>query len=91
MPVQEPHIRVNIHHAKTHLSELIAAAENGEEVIIVRAGRPAVKLASVGESTAEPARKPRQTMIGAGIGKLWMADDFDSPATNLEMQRLFEG
>jgi prevent-host-death family protein len=31
---------VNIHHAKTHLSQLIAQAENGEEVIIARNGKP---------------------------------------------------
>ena len=80
-------MEVNIHHAKTHLSKLIAAAENGEEVIIARAGKPAVKLVLV----PEPARKSRQSMIGAGIGKLWLADDFDSPATNREIQRLFEG
>lgn len=29
-------MEVNIHHAKTHLSKLIAAAEAGEEVIIAR-------------------------------------------------------
>jgi prevent-host-death family protein len=80
-------MEVNVHHAKTHLSKLIAAAESGEEVIIARAGKPAVKLVLV----PEPARKSRQSMIGAGIGKLWMADDFDSPETNLEIQRLFEG
>lgn len=33
---------VNIHHAKTHLSRLIAQAENGEEVIIARNGKPVV-------------------------------------------------
>jgi prevent-host-death family protein len=80
-------VEVNVHHAKTHLSKLIAAAENGEEIIIARAGKPAVKLVLV----SEPARKSRQSMIGAGIGKLWMAEDFDSPATDLEIQRLFEG
>lgn len=80
-------MEVNLHDAKTHLSKLIAAAENGEEVIIARAGKPAVKLVVV----AEPARRSRESMIGAGVGKLWMAEDFDSPATNLEVQRLFEG
>jgi prevent-host-death family protein len=80
-------MEVNVHDAKTHLSKLIAAAENGEEVIIARAGKPAVKLVLV----TEPARRSRQSMIGAGVGKLWMAEDFDSAATNLEIQRLFEG
>ncbi|MBU1271203.1 MAG: type II toxin-antitoxin system Phd/YefM family antitoxin, partial [Alphaproteobacteria bacterium] len=33
---------VTVHHAKTHLSKLIAAAERGEEVVIARGDKPAV-------------------------------------------------
>jgi prevent-host-death family protein len=40
-------MEVNIHHAKTNLSRLILKAEAGEEVIIARAGKPAVKLVPV--------------------------------------------
>ena len=80
-------MEVNVHHAKTHLSRLIAAAESGEEVIIARAGKPAVKLVLV----TPPARKSRKHMLGSGIGKLWVADDWDSDETNLAIQKLFEG
>lgn len=80
-------MEVNIHHAKTHLSKLIAAAESGDEIIIARAGKPAVKLVVVSGDV----RKPRKTMFGAGVGKMWMADDFDSPVVDMELQRLFEG
>ena len=80
-------MEVNVHHAKTHLSKLIAAAESGEEVIIARAGKPAVKLVLV----TPPARKSRKHMFGSGIGKLWVADDWDSDETNLAIQKLFEG
>ncbi len=80
-------MEVNTHYAKTNLSKLIAAAESGEEVIIARAGKPAVKLVVV----PERAKRPRKQMPGAGIGKIWMADDFDSPATEREVARLFEG
>lgn len=79
-------MEVNIHHAKTNLSKLIAAAESGEEVIIARNGKPAVKLVVV----APPARKSRKHLIGSGIGKLWMAEDAFSPETDLEIQKLFE-
>jgi prevent-host-death family protein len=79
-------MEVNVHHAKTHLSKLIAAAESGEEVIIARAGKPAVKLVIVPQT----ARKSRKDMLGAGIGKIWMADDAFSPETDLEIQKLFE-
>src|ERR1700679_2410802 len=37
-------MEVNVHQAKTQLSKLIAAVEGGEEVIIARNGKPAVKL-----------------------------------------------
>ena len=80
-------MEVNIHHAKTNLSKLIAAAESGEEVIIARNGKPAVKLVLV----TPPARKSRKHLRGSGIGKIWTADDWDSEETNLAIQKLFEG
>lgn len=36
--------QVNVHEAKTHLSELLARAEAGEEIVIARAGVPVVRL-----------------------------------------------
>jgi molybdopterin/thiamine biosynthesis adenylyltransferase len=30
-------------------------------------------------------------MLGAGIGKIWIADDWDSDETNLAIQKMFEG
>jgi prevent-host-death family protein len=75
-------MEINIHDAKTNLSKLIQKAENGEEVIIARAGKPAVKLVPV------PAR-PRRRIIGSAKGKVWISDDFDSPETNTEIEDLF--
>jgi prevent-host-death family protein len=80
-------MEVNIQHAKTNFSKLIAAAESGEEVIIARNGKPAVKLVLV----TPPVRKSRKHLRGSGIGKLWVADDWDSDETNLAIQKLFEG
>jgi prevent-host-death family protein len=73
---------VNMHEAKTHLSQLVDRALAGEEVVIGRAGKPAVRLVPV-EETAEP-RKP-----GALRGRIWMAPDFDEPLPP-DVQRLFE-
>jgi hypothetical protein len=56
-------------------------------VIIARAGKPAVKLVLV----TPPARKSRKHLSGSGIGKIWIADDWDSDETNLAIQKLFEG
>ncbi len=75
-------MEINIHDAKTNLSKLIQKAENGEEVIIARAGKPAVKLVPV------PAR-PRRRIIGSAKGKVWISDDFNSPETNKEIEDLF--
>lgn len=36
--------KVNIHEAKTTLSQLVEAAEAGEKVILARAGRPVAQL-----------------------------------------------
>lgn len=79
-------MEVNIHHAKTYLSKLIAAVESGEEVIIARNGKPAVRLVQV----APPVHKSRKHMRGSGIGKLWMADDAFSDETELMIQQMFE-
>lgn len=42
---------VNMHEAKSKLSKLIVAAEAGDEVIIARRGKPAVKLVPVTSKT----------------------------------------
>jgi prevent-host-death family protein len=62
----------NIHEAKSQLSKLIEAALSGDDVIIQRAGKPAVRLVPY----AEPV-KPR--VPGAWKGQVRMARDFDEP------------
>jgi prevent-host-death family protein len=37
-------VTVNVHEAKTRLSELLAKVEGGEEVTIARAGKPVARL-----------------------------------------------
>ena len=65
-------IEVNIHEAKTQLSRLIARVEQGEEVVIARAGEPVVKLVRAD-------RSKRHRNLGEYVGKIWIADDFDAP------------
>jgi prevent-host-death family protein len=76
---------VNIHAAKTNLSKLIQKAEAGEEVVIARNGKPAVKLTPV---AAPPAKREKGSWLGSLRGQIWMADDFDAP--NEEIGRLME-
>jgi prevent-host-death family protein len=76
---------VNIHAAKTNLSKLIERAEAGEEIVIARNGKPAVKLTPV---EAPPAKREKGSWLGSLRGQIWMADDFDAP--NEEIGRLME-
>lgn len=50
----EPPIQVNVHTARTTLSDLILRAEAGEEVIIARRGKPAVRLVPVAARPPRP-------------------------------------
>ena len=70
-------VKVGVHEAKTTLSKLLAAAEAGEEVIILRGKRPAVKLVPVGDRA-----------WGRYEGALRVPRDFDAPDADLEA--LFE-
>ena len=45
---------INMHAAKTHLSDLVKRAQAGEEVIIARDGEPAVKLVPLDTNTPAP-------------------------------------
>ena len=40
-------VTVNVHHARTHLSEPLRRVESGESVVIARAGRPIAELRPV--------------------------------------------
>jgi prevent-host-death family protein len=63
---------VNMHEAKTTLSRLVSAALAGDEVILAKAGKPALRLVPV-----EAKKKPRK--LGIWKCKVKLADDFDAP------------
>jgi prevent-host-death family protein len=48
---------VGLFEAKTHLSELIARAERGEEVIITRHNRPVARLVPIADSGSDAAAR----------------------------------
>lgn len=70
-------IHVNIHEAKTHLSELLQRVMNGEEIIIAKSGRPVARLLPY-----QPAPEPRQPGNDAGL--VTIAPDFDAPLAEFE-------
>ena len=65
-------MQVNIHDAKTRLSQLLSRAEGGEEIIIARAGRPVARLIAMREKTV-------MRIAGTAKGKVGMESDFDEP------------
>ncbi len=61
-----------MHEAKTRLSELVAAAERGDEVIIARGGTPVVQLVPVAVRYAP-------VQLGVLAGEIDIGEDFDDP------------
>jgi antitoxin (DNA-binding transcriptional repressor) of toxin-antitoxin stability system len=78
-------MQVNSQYAEDHFADLLSAVDAGQEVEISRPDKPAVRLTLV--SSAAPAS--RKGMFGSGKGKLWVADNWDSPETNEQIARLF--
>lgn len=57
---------VNIHEAKTHLSKLLERVENGETIVIARAGKPVAELQPV---------KPKVDIVWGGLADLIEYDE----------------
>jgi prevent-host-death family protein len=70
-------IKVNIHEAKTQLSQLLQRVMNGEEVVIAKSDKPIARLVPY---TSAP--EPR--MPGNDAGKIRIAPDFDEPLPEFE-------
>jgi prevent-host-death family protein len=61
--------QVNMHFAKTHLSRLVERVEEGEEVVISRAGKPVARLVPM------PRKKPGKRKLGGWEGKFRVPSD----------------
>jgi prevent-host-death family protein len=66
--------KVNIHHAKTHLSRLIEDVANGIEVTIAKGGKPMAMLVPLRRD--DTPRRP-----GLLKGKLKISDEFERAAS----------
>lgn len=63
--------RVGMHDAKTHLSQLVERALEGEEIVLTRRGEPAVRL------VPERHGKGFASLAGVWRGQVRIAEDFD--------------
>jgi prevent-host-death family protein len=75
-------MQVNMHEAKSRLSDLARKVHAGERVVIARAGKPYVEL--VPFTAREAPREP-----GGYEDEIWIAPDFDE--TPIEVVQAFEG
>ena len=75
--------QVNIHDAKTHLSQLVERVEGGEEIIIARAGRPVARLSPLKQ-------RGKTHKLGILDGTCKIPDDFNAPLPR-ELLRAFLG
>lgn len=67
----------NVHQAKTRLSELLAQAESGEEVVIARRGEPVVRLV--------PCKPRGKRQFGAMKGQIHIDNSFFDPLPEEEL------
>jgi prevent-host-death family protein len=74
---------VNVHEAKTHFSRLLNRAQEGQEFVIAKAGRPVARLGPL-------ARQGKKRRLGLLDGKFKVPDDFNAPLPD-EVIAVFEG
>jgi prevent-host-death family protein len=70
---------VDVEAAKPELSELVDQALSGEEVVLAKEGKPAVRLIPVGPEPKAEEKKDFASTYGMLKDKIWMSDDFDTP------------
>ncbi len=73
---------VNMHEAKTTLSQIVEQAERGEEIVIARAGVPVARVVAF--------RAGARRQLGQWSGRVRMSADFDAPLSS-EDQRGWDG
>ena len=64
----------DVQQAEKHLSNLIERASNGEEIVIMQAGKPVARLVPVFE----------ERVLGIDKGKIIIKPDFDDPLDEFE-------
>ena len=66
---------VTLEEAQAKLTELIAAAVQGEEVVVTKDNHPAARIVAIVETPKRP-----RPVLGSAQGQiLYMAPDFDAP------------
>jgi len=74
----------NVHEAKSNLSRLLKEMADGEQVIIMRGGRPVAELV--------PYRgRGKKRRLGFAAGQVEVVEGWDRPLTDKEVNAFLEG
>lgn len=65
-------IKVNIHEAKTHFSQLLNRVGSGEDVVIAKAGKPIARIVPI-------KKEVRQRNTGSAKGRVIVENSFFEP------------
>lgn len=76
---------VNMHEAKTRLSQLVAKTEKGEGFIIAKSGRPVARVSPI-----EAPDSSQQKRLGFLRGQFQVPEDFDRMGED-EISAMFGG
>ena len=76
---------VNMHEAKTRLSQLVARAAKGEAFIIAKAGKPVARVMAY-----DSPEQSQQKRIGFMAGEFTVPEDFDRMGQD-ELVEMFGG
>ncbi len=75
---------VNVHEAKTHFSKLLERVQQGEEIVVAKAGKPVARLVPL-----EP--PPPRRVPGEAKDEVIISDDFDDPLPDDLVKAFYEG
>ena len=76
-------MEVSVHEAKTHLSRLLDLIDSGEQIIIVRHGKPVAEIVA-------PRRKAGPA-LGAMRGEFKLQEGWDRPLSDDEADAFWDG
>ena len=77
-------IKLNIHQAKTHLSEYLVEVQKGETILLCKRNTPVAEIRPL------PATRHKKRPIGLAAGSFAVPDSFFEPLPD-ELLDLFEG
>ncbi len=76
-------VTVNTHEAKTQLSRLLARVEEGDDIVIARAGKPIARLVRCDDRGTE-------VRLGTGRGLIVFTEGWDDPLTDEELASFYD-